>query len=184
MREIELKFLLPNTLSQPEADHILRSILPAVRREVQGRGTDYYFKVPGPADFARIRLLSDSPAAELTVKRSDGAEGGMSRIELSHPFACPRTAVPFMREILGPEVCVIRKTFTEYLFEDGTTVSTATVEGFDFVVLEVEARTASAVLLMSNHIRDQFLELGKVQLRPESRSIFTMFVEPLIAAGN
>jgi hypothetical protein len=184
MREIEAKFLVPAHLSKPELDHTLRSILPALHRESFGASTDYYFRSNGPADFVRLRVDDEGYVELCTTVRDNGDT--LDRLEVELHFgqddAAGRTSRQLLRLALGQELTRIRKTaYTEFELDGGTVVSTYTVEGFDHVILEVEGTAAAEVWHLVTHIKSELEKLSPgVALRPEPRSIFEMFVKPLL----
>lgn len=169
MHLVELKFLVHESLSQPELDYVLRNALPATAIEYRQKESDYYFRAAN-ADFARVRysdrgdvLTVDSPSFKSTV---DLAPGSLS--------------FPLMRSICGPEVAVLQRTATYFVLRHGVIVATVVAQGFDNVMLHVAGDNARDVAEIAEAMKDALRE-GNVELRPESRSDFEMFIEPLMA---
>lgn len=166
-----MKFLAPEDLSQPEVDHILRRAL-APDSESRGFHIDYYFRAAKGAagDFVRFRDEQGSPG-ELTAKRADRGSN-FDRLELSLFAERPVEGLMFLKMALGEPVGKVHKTYTRF-YVTGTEISTAVVQGFGRVIVEVEGLTAAQVTAVSSH-----LNRALPGIQRETRSVYQMFVEP------
>jgi hypothetical protein len=167
MHKTELKFLVHESLSQPELDFSLRNALPASAHEERIKESDYYYRAKD-ADYARVRysdwgdtLTVAGPKAHIT---SDLPPGSL------HSVA--------MRSIAGPEVAVLQRTSTYFSMASGVIVATIVAQGFDHVILHIAGDNSRDVSDMAAHLKDT---LGESKLLPEPRSDFEMFIAPLMA---
>jgi CYTH domain-containing protein len=171
-REIEKKFLIKTGMSKAEVDYIIQREFDPTR-EYYGSSEDLFFLPQDRtrADFIRLRALNDG-TTELTIKKKDRGNN-TDRMEQNidvHPFNKTRE---FCRTLFGPELTTLNKTFSHFE-RDGIEVSTALVEGYPYLILEVEAPTEAQIERVTT-------VLSRVlPLEVENQSLFELFVKPLI----
>jgi len=173
------QFLIPTALAQPEVDHLLRSILPAVHHEAHGESAEYFFLTREPANICTARLETNEHAVGISVqpKASYAAD-------LTVALGPDRTAIAFLRQLLGREITVIRSKYSHFTVENESQVWTETVTGFDYVMLTINAADSSTLFTLANHVKDQLQQDAKITLLPESRSRYEMFVAQLVRPGE
>ncbi len=181
MNPWDIRFIVSSSTAQPELDHLLRTILPAVHREEHGAAADYYFSTLGKSDYCRFRIEDSGAPAELMVEQLDKVCDSVSVLSLNTFLPKPRTTLPLLRLLLGEENGIIRDTWTTFRTSEFT-VTTRTVEGFDFVVLDIETHIPAVLCEITTLIQDEFKELN-ITLLPEKRNDYEIFMQPHIERG-
>lgn len=171
-REIERKFVAVKKAKLKDVSKAIQKAIGKYDSIIREESPDYYWTVPKKvhADFIRLRFMPDG-TGQLTAKWADRGSN-TDRVEIDVDVHEPNQCARYLNQIHGKCAGSVHKEYHVFFLDKlDTTVSVYQVTGDRRVFIEIEARNIRRV--------NQLVKLvgTVVEMKPEPRSLFQIFIE-------